>query len=150
MQPELLLRHAQWWPFQKGLFFLPVLFEMATIMLVLVIIQVASILRHPVFVIFLLASFSLRHQINCYYISFQDMQLLFSFFSVIYHFKTVLNDLGSKLFVTQFFLSEAFSSRINSCYTILFSNLIQRGHNIIISRVISSHIVPMYIETLYT
>ena len=47
-----------------------------------------------------------------------------------------------------FFLS--MWSRINSCYSILFSNLKQQKTNIIISRVIRSHMGPIYIETLYT
>ena len=47
-------------------------------------------------------------------------------------------------------LSKALWLRINSCYSILFSNLKQNKKKyIIISRVISSHMGPMYIETLY-
>ena len=45
---------------------------------------------------------------------------------------------------------KAFRSRINSIYSILFSNLKQNEPNIIIIRkVISSHMGPMYIETRY-
>ena len=51
------------------------------------------------------------------------------------------------------FLSKALQSRNNSCYSIQFSNLKQKKeHNIISSRVISSHMGPMFIETptIYT
>ena len=44
-------------------------------------------------------------------------------------------------------LSKALWSRINSLYGVLFSNLKQKEHNIIISRVISSHMGPVYIVT---
>ena len=40
-------------------------------------------------------------------------------------------------------------SRVNSCYSILFSNLKQKKYNIISSRVISSHMGPVYFETPY-
>ena len=59
------------------------------------------------------------------------------------YFETVLND----FVVTQNIfplLSKALRWRINSCYSILFSNLKQKTYNIIISRVISSHLGPMY------
>ena len=46
-------------------------------------------------------------------------------------------------------LSQALGSRMNCFYGILFSNLKKKEHNIIIGRVISNHICPMYIETPY-
>ena len=46
-------------------------------------------------------------------------------------------------------LSKVLWSRINSCYSKLFSNLKRKEHNIIIIKVICSHMDPMYIETLY-
>ena len=46
-------------------------------------------------------------------------------------------------------LTKELWSRINSCYSILFSNLKKKVHNIIISVVSSSHMGPMYIETPY-
>ena len=88
---------------------------------------------------------------NCHYISFQDMQSFFEFLvSVINHyhincinFVTILKD-----FVVQIFplISKALWSKINNCYSILLSNLTQKKH-IIISRFISNHMDPMYIET---
>ena len=47
-------------------------------------------------------------------------------------------------------LSKVLWLKINSCYSILFTNLKQNKHNIISSRVISSHIGPVYIETSYS
>ena len=38
-------------------------------------------------------------------------------------------------------------SRIISCYSRLFSNLKHNKHNIIICKVIKSHLGPLYIET---
>ena len=48
-------------------------------------------------------------------------------------------------------LCKALWSRNNSCYSILFSNLKlkKNKHNIIISRVISNYMGPVYIETPY-
>ena len=45
-------------------------------------------------------------------------------------------------------LSKAWWSRINSCYCILFSNLKQKEHTVIISWLINSLMGPMYIQTL--
>ena len=45
-------------------------------------------------------------------------------------------------------LSKAMWPRINCCYSIQFSNH-KNEHNIISSRVISSHVGPMYIKTPY-
>ena len=60
---------------------------------------------------------------------------------------TVLNDFVPKETVTQNIfpiLSKVLWSRINNCYSILFSN---QKECIIISRFINSHLGPMYIET---
>ena len=46
-------------------------------------------------------------------------------------------------------MSKALFSRIKSCYYKLFSNLKEKEHDIIISRIVSSHMIPMHIETLY-
>ena len=58
------------------------------------------------------------------------------------YFETVLNDFVSKLV-------KGLWSRINSCHSILFSNLKQKKkkHRIIISRITNSNIGPMNIET---
>ena len=100
---------------------------------------------------------------NCYYISFQDTQSYFFEFlvSVINHFH--IN--GSRLFCDSFewilslykylrkiffsFLSKVLRSRINCCYKILFSNLKQKDHDIIISWVLNIHMILLYIETPY-
>ena len=47
-------------------------------------------------------------------------------------------------------LPKALWSSIISCYSILFSNMKQKGHNIIISRVMNSRMLPIHIETPYT
>ena len=46
-------------------------------------------------------------------------------------------------------LSKAFGSRINCYYSLLFQIWNKNKRNIIISRVISSHMSPIYIETPY-
>ena len=68
------------------------------------------------------------------------------------YFETVLNDFVFKWVVTQniFPLSfNALGSRINGCYSILFSNLKKKEHSIITCRVFSGHMDPMYTETPY-
>ena len=99
---------------------------------------------------------------NYYYISFKDMKSFFEFLvSVINHYH--INGLQLFWDIFEWFclqissdakyffplLSNTLWSRINSCYSILFSNLKQIEHNIIISRVISSHMGPISIETPY-
>ena len=46
-------------------------------------------------------------------------------------------------------LSKAMESKVNSCYTIIFLNLKEKGHSIIICTVICRHMGPMYIDTPY-
>ena len=68
------------------------------------------------------------------------------------YFKTVLTDFVSKQVVMQNIfplLFKALLSRINSYYSILFSNLKQKEHNFISSRVINSLMGLMFLETPY-
>ena len=60
---------------------------------------------------------------------------------------SVLNDLVCKYKKIFSSLARALSPRINSCYSILFSNLKLKSTHIIICRVISTYMGSMYIET---
>ena len=69
------------------------------------------------------------------------------------YFETVLNASVSKYIVTLnifLLLSKILWSRINNCYSILFSDLKQKEHCIIINRVINSHRGLMYWDTQYS